>query len=505
MEAIREANRIACIRQKPPKVIPMTKEISFYRKLTVNSVYLVVGSIFANMTLFFSYVLLARFFEPDAYGTIMLIISVNATFVLIAEMGIPVALTKFIPEEIQNPQRVGMLISSGLKMMLGISIVFAIILYILSPKLSSIFFENDVGLLLKVTTIWIFCLLFYRLIIGVFNGYQEMKFSLISTFLFDGFRFLFLVIAVLLGSAIDGIITAWSAAMITGLLVITVIFIFFLKKRNVRIKWASNQGLRVIRYSIFLALPFLGIYFIPYLFNLLIGCLSTPENVAFFSISLSLSSIIFLFAIPLSTVLMPAASEAFASGDWSKIKISSRAFLKYLWLFSFIILFALCFFGRHIITFIYGEKYISAFGPLTVVAFAVFIESSKVVTNPLLNGTKHARTVTLIEAIRFGLIFGLGSIFIYLRGINGAAIALLIANTVSTVSKIYRVRKDLNVNLVDIMLQFIPLVIVLSTSVLFNLPWWLFGAVGIAIILYFKMLSLHEIRIILSLFRSCAN
>ena len=465
----------------------MTKEISFYRKLTVNSVYLVVGSIFANMTLFLSYVLLARFFEPGDYGTIMLVISVNAIFVLIAEMGVPVALTKFIPEEIQNPQQVGMLISSGLKIAMGSSIIFAIMLYVFSPVLSSIFFDNDVELLLKVTTIWVFCLLFYRLIIGVFNGYQEMKFSLISTFLFDGLRFLFLVIAVLFASTAGGIITAWSAAMIIGLLVIASFFFFFLKKRNVKIMWASNQELRIIRYSVFLALPFLGIYFIPYLFNLLIGCFSISENVAFFSISLSLSS------------------EAYASGDWSKIKMSSRAFLKYLWLFSFVILFTLCFFGRHIITFIYGENYIIAAGPLAVVAFAVFIESSKVVTNPLLNGTKHARTVTLIEAIRFGLIFGLGSIFIYLKGINGAAITLLIANSVSTVLKIYRVRKDLDVDLVDIILQFAPLVILLSTFVFFNLPWWLFGAVGIAIILYLKMLSLNEIRIILSLFRNCAD
>ena len=448
----------------------MTKEISFYRKLTVNSVYLVVGSIFANMTLFLSYVLLARFFEPGDYGTIMLVISVNAIFVLIAEMGVPVALTKFIPEEIQNPQQVGMLISSGLKIAMGSSIIFAIMLYVFSPVLSSIFFDNDVELLLKVTTIWVFCLLFYRLIIGVFNGYQEMKFSLISTFLFDGLRFLFLVIAVLFASTAGGIITAWSAAMIIGLLVIASFFFFFLKKRNVKIMWASNQELRIIRYSVFLALPFLGIYFIPYLFNLLIGCFSISENVAFFSISLSLSSAIFLFAIPLSNVLMPAASEAYASGDWSKIKMSSRAFLKYLWLFSFVILFTLCFFGRHIITFIYGENYIIAAGPLAVVAFAVFIESSKVVTNPLLNGTKHARTVTLIEAIRFGLIFGLGSIFIYLKGINGAAITLLIANSVSTVLKIYRVRKDLDVDLVDIILQFAPLVILLSTFVFFNLP-----------------------------------
>ncbi|HEB41589.1 MAG TPA: hypothetical protein ENI08_01045 [Candidatus Dependentiae bacterium] len=257
-----------------------------------------------------------------------------------------------------------------------------------------------------------------------------------------------------------------------------------------------------MRYSMFLVLPFLGMHLTPYLLKILMGWLCDTEKVAFFTISMSLSSLSILFLMPISNSILPVVSETHTQGNWQRMKMLSEISLKYLLFLSFGALFLLSFYGDKIITLIYGSKYLVANNALIIMAFAVFFESSKTITNPLLTGTKHASTITRIELLKFILIGSLGIGLIYTNGIIGAAIALLISYIFSTILKIQQVQKKLNINLARITLEFVPLVFALALFVFFNLPAWLFILLALTVILYFKMLSLREIRLILSLYRN---
>ena len=483
----------------------MTKEHIFYRRVISNTTYLIVGSLFANFTMFLANVLMARHFVPSDYGVITLIISISMSFVLIADMGIPMALTTFIPEDISEPKRLSRLVSSALILTCILALVATVLLWLGSSWIAEVFVDKTISPLIKLSALWIGCYLPFRVINGVFHGFQRMDYSLASSLLFNGIRFVCLITILYLGLGTNFIIAGWTISQLISMCLIMIIFFSFLKKKAIKLQWTSSQKLRIIKYSIYLALPFWGIYLTPYFLKILTGWLSDAENVAFLSVSLSLSSLSLLFLIPVSNSFLPVVSEAFVSANWQRVNILSEVSFKYLLLFNLGVLFLLLFYGDKIIILIYGSKYLAANNALIIMAYAIFFESTKAITNPLLNGAKYARTVTKIELLKFALICILGITLIGINGITGAATAMLIACVVSTVLKIQQVQKKLDINLVRIMLEFIPLVLALALFVFLKLPPWPFILLALAVILYFKMLSLNEIRIILSLFKNPAN
>jgi stage V sporulation protein B len=474
----------------------------FYRRVMVNTIYSLASSMVASLAILLSNILTARSFDPANYGIITTVISVNTFFFLVADMGIATAMTKFIAEDTQDRERISRLLPSALKLTAGVALVAMGLLVSTSGWLARMVFHQEIGLLLVVSAAWIVSSLFFRVSNGVFNGFQRMEFSLVNTTLLNGLRLLALVVAVYLGLGVSAVVVGWSFTYTAALFLMVLLLLFFLRKKGFTLRWASGYERRIIKYGVYLALPFLGIYLIPHLLNMIMGWLSTMENVAYMSISLSLASLSFVVLTPVSNVLLPVASEAFAGDNWQRMSTVGRLAFKYLWLVSFGGLCFLAFFGEELITFLYGTEYVAAGDVLLIMAFSAFFESAKVITDPLLNGTKYARTVTWIEILKFSLVSGLGIGLIYLSGITGAAVTILVAYSASTGLKMYQVHKRLNIDLTSIAVQFTPLVLVLALFTYFDLPVWLFAIIAGAIIVCQRMISMREVRTTLSLFTS---
>lgn len=463
-------------------------------RVAVSALYLVAGSIIANLALFLSSILMARSFDPGNYGLITLVLSTNSLFLLIADMGIPMAVTKFVAEEPRNHQRVSGILSSAVTLTGGFSLVAMALFVILSSWLATAVFHADIGPLLRMSSVWIACTLLHRVLIGVFNGLQHMGYSFASTLLLSGLRFLSLIGAIYLELGVSGVIAGWSVAFLLALLLQVVLLIRFLHNQGITLRWSPGLERQLFMYGVYLALPFLGTYLIPYLLNMTMGWLSAAENVALLAVSLSLASLSFAILTPASNALLALASEAFANKDRQRMRTVGVLAFKYLWLISFGCLCMLAFFGKKLTALFYGPEYVAAGPALAIMAFAVFFESAKVVTDPLLNGTKYARTVTKIEFLKFALIAGLGSIFIYLNGITGAGLAILIAYAFSSCLKVYQVHRKLDIDLSGTALRFIPLLLVLAVFVWLGLAAWAFVVFAVLYVLSQKMLTLNELR-----------
>jgi len=470
-----------------------------------NTIYLLAGSVVANLTLFISNLLMARIFDPTNYGIITIVVSINSFFLLIADMGVAMAVTKFIAEDTQDQERISRLVSSALKLTVGFSLVAMVLLVSLSAWLAKAVFHQEIGLLLRVSAVWIASSLFFRVCTGVFNGFQRMGFSFVNSILFNGLRFIALITVICLDLGIDGVVAGWSFAYLVSLFLMILLFLFFLRKWGIKLQWTSGHERRIFKYGMYLALPFLGIYLIPYLLNIIIGWLSTADDVGYLAISFSLASLSFLVLTPVSNVLLPIASEAFASDDWERVSTIGKLNFKYLWLLSFGVLAFLSFFGEKLITLLYGAEYVGTVDALVIIAFAVFFESVKATTDPLLNGTKYARTVTRIEILKFALIVGLGIGLVYVRGVTGAATAIVIAYFVSAALKMYQVQKRLNVSLVGIAVEFVPLVLALVLFIYLGLPAWLFVILTVVIIVYRRLVPVRELQMMFSFFRAVMN
>ena len=483
----------------------MTKEHIFYKRIISNTTYLIAAAIFANVAMFLTNVLMARHFEPADYGVITLIISISMSLMLLADMGIPMALTTFIPEDIADANHLGRLISSAFMLTSILALTAMAVLFFSSSWIAEVFISKTNIRLIYMSISWVGCYLLFRVINSVFHGFQCMVYSLVSTLLFEGIRMVVLITILCLGLGINFVVAGWTISQLIGICLIIIIFLAFLRKKGIKLQRTSNQKLRIIRYSIYLVLPFLGMHLAPYLLKILMGWLSNAGDVAFLTVALSLSSLPLLFLTPVSTSFLPIVSEAHTHANWQRMKILSEVSLKYLLLLSFGALFLLSFYGDKIIILIYGSKYLAANNSLIIIAFAVFFESSKTITNPLLTGTKHARTITRIELLKFILIGSLGIGFILTNGITGAATALLTSYIFSTILKIQQVQKKLNINLARIALEFVPLVSALALFVFFKLPAWLFVVLALTVIFYRKMVSIHELRIILTLLTNPAK
>jgi O-antigen/teichoic acid export membrane protein len=332
-----------------------------------------------------------------------------------------------------------------------------------------------------------------------------MGYSLANTVLFYGLRVLALVVVVWLGMGSDGIIIGWSVAHLLAPVFLGTLLLVFLRRQDITLQWSSGHERDILGYGVYLALPFISIYLTPSLLNMIMGWLSTTEDVASLTICLSLASLTFVILTPISSVLLPAVSKAFADKEWQHISDLGSSAFKYLWLLGFCALSLTTFLGDKLILWIYGTGYEDAPACLRIMAFATFFESVKTVTDPLLNGTTYARAVTKIEILKLFLILLLGISLIHYLGLRGAGLALLIAYSISTFLKTYHVQKILAVNLCSIMLRFIPLILALVLFAYLDWPIWLFALLAVAIIVHQRMLPSDELRALVSLFMNAVR
>ena len=468
-----------------------------YKNVLSNSLILLFGSFFAGLFLFLFNVLLARLLSVEEFGIALLVISVFSFFILVFEFGIGNATTKFVAEFAKQNKKLSSIIVSSAELFAIFSIISTLILFLSSEFISRTILKNDITIYLQIISLGIIFALIVRFAQCVLLGFQEMKHSTAISIVNSGLRLAVPLFLLLLGLKIFGVVVGVVlGAAVAGIFSILV-SLKYLKDKGIKLEKTEKMRQEMLSYGLLMYLPFLGIYLMPSLLNLLVGGLGSVSNVSYFAVSMTTTNLLFLFLMPLSLALLPMTADMYANANKRKeIALLGNTFLRYSLLASFVVIIFLTFFSSEILSIFYGKNYGAAGLVLSILSIAVFFETMRIVADPLLNATNNAKNVSKAELIKFLAIILVGFLLIPSNGIIGAAIAVLVAYIISNLLKLFYIKR-MGVSLISAKIHvFIILVLLLALFLIFKQPFYYFIILFAVIIIFTKVVTLNELKLI---------
>ena len=468
----------------------------FIARVFNNTVYLLFGIVASNLSLFACNIILARIFSKQDYGIFMTVQCTLGVFLLITGLGITEGSTKLISEyigknDLKSAQRA---VNGSLKLLLFCSLCFSIIQFFCARLISDNFSSIDITFLLKLTALW--NIPYYIIVWGasIIEGMQKMQYSSIVRYLFEPLKLLILLILILFCVlSIRNVYIAWTILYWILAACIALFLKFFLIEENISLYPSFDKSeVPILKSSFPFFIPLIAPPLIYMLLPLMIGTLRSVTDVADFTAVLPFSSLSALLLMPLSISLLPAISENFHKNR-ELIENSCKNLFKLIGLLNICIFFFIGYGGKLLIVLFIGEKYISSVYILYLLLIAVYFENYKFVVDPLLKGSGHVNTISILAYVRLILLFLVGYFSIVYFGAQGAALTLCLINFPVLLIKIWFLGSCMKIKLWRTFLKELSLIIFTGVCLFFNIHWVVTLLSLCAIIILIKIVTINEL------------
>jgi O-antigen/teichoic acid export membrane protein len=189
----------------------------------------------------------------------------------------------------------------------------------------------------------------------------------------------------------------------------------------------------MLRGSLYFYLPLVGLWVFPELVKVVAGTLDSPETVGQVTVCLRLASLAFVVLGALPRAMLPAFSEK--AHDPIVLRASFLGLLKYAGLVNLAAFVVMASAGPHLVRLIFGSAYPveEVHGVMMLVALGSFFEIYRLVTEPALQATGHARAAGVVEVARLAVFLALGTLLIPPWSRIGVVVAFVAGNLLAWV------------------------------------------------------------------------
>ena len=488
-------------------MMPPPHREPIYSNMTANALYLLKGSLVTSGSLFVMNLILARAFTPLDLSWIFIVMSVTGISMVIAEVGIPQAVTVKLSERIskgisyQGVGDISSVVISSFSSGMIMAIIFALGLFFISDLIPFSQGSNVIAGALKISSLWVLFSSFLKISQGVFNGFQKMKYSFFLNTLVEPLKFLLVIGALLFGLNWRELIWGWTFTYFLSFVFCAALLFLFFNKERIDLNFGAPQCKKeILIQGLLLHSPILGYFLIPYTLNLILARHGVGE-VSYFALSLSLTSIYFVLFNAFSFAFLPAATQLMVQEDKERLANIVIVGTKYIGLGGFVILLIFYFFSDKILGVLYGSQYVRGEQVLKLLAFGVFFDIFKTIYDPLLMGTRHGGFVTIVEWIKFGMVLLFGSIAIERFGLLGTGLTFFVSFLAATSLKIFFIQRYLSIELFKPMIGMGCLVGGLLLYHFLKIPFIIIILIWAVAVYYFKLWVWREVKYIWSLIR----
>jgi len=450
---------------------------SFYQRIAGNVIYLFVGIGITSITIFASNIILARFLGIKIFGALTFLLGMINIITMMVDLGLFTAATKRIAEELGRSQSgiLGTVITSfqrttWLAGMVGSLVCGWLVVKVPFPPLEKLHIAGIwmVGLWVLVPTV-------IKSFKAIFNGFEDMRYTLVSHLLLEPLKFIGLILLLLTGSlTLPVILWSWTLIYLLSFAAILLLGRHFLAKRvkTFHKVWQWSDIVDRLRESFVYFLPYVGVNIMPSLVIVILGLVSTELEIAWFASSASLVSISFLVLKPMAQALLPAFTHRYARSGQVIMPTEGMQLLRMLALFNVCVLLGFLWLGPTIMRWTYGIEFGPAVTVLVILAAATFLETFRMVADPLLNSINAASKVSRIELVRYGIMLPAVIALGWSQGAQGAACGVLIASLIGSILRLNAIQHRLKILEVRFVLGFVGWVGAILTSWLLDLPAW---------------------------------
>jgi len=385
------------------------------------------GAKLVNLMLaFVSSVLLARNLGPESYGAYAFIMSVISSLALLSYLGVPTLLTREIAKYEQSHKwgLIRGLLRKSNQLVTCVSILLMMLVAMVGMTFSTTF-ELDRWRLLLIALPMIPLIAHVNLMTATLRGLRRIVLGAISDMLIRPVVFLVAFLFLLF----IGRVTVESVILLQILAAFVAVTVGFILLRGVT---AEKIKLATIEYNnrewMSVLVPFIGLASVSFLnvefINIFLGISGTNQDVAIFRTAANMALFVALPLTLIESVVSPYITRLYYAGELGKLQKLTKVV-------SLAALFAssapaiiLLFYGFEIITLLYGDAYVSAYGTLVVIVIGYMFVNLVGLSMQLLYATEYHASAFRISIYGAFVTVLLCLFLIPLFGVLGAGIVL---------------------------------------------------------------------------------
>ena len=410
-------------------------------KVAKGTIYITVQNVLTSAMGLIFYMVAARTLTTSDIGAIATLQFATATYTTIAILSLQTTATKYMSEEIGRgrPKVAAAIALQTIKMVAISSILILSFAHLLSPMLAgSLLGDSSKSLIFVITFLSAFFGILKQMHVSFLQGVQRLnlfaKTHIVTVLVSSGLA----VIAALLGYGLIGVVTAWLIGQITGFVLSALFYRGCLPE-------PSSSGYPISRLFSFAS---------PLLMLGLIGLVATwSDRLIFLAFTGSLSDLgiydlavrgsmtlsIIPYAIGIAT--LPAFSELYGRTGNKGMSEAVKTSTRYLAYFIFPAALGLAAISETTITLLFGEEYLQAGVPLTILSMAYIMTAYKVIFTTALQAIGETRVFIKIGLATMLTQTSLVTILSPFLGMLGPTIARATMHTVGLVYPLYELRR----------------------------------------------------------------
>lgn len=415
------------------------------KKFIGDVVSLQIGTAGLMFIYFVTGIVIARFLHVEDLGTYALVIALLNTIYFFIDIGSGLfrATATELSTAYASRDREKMLdtIAYTLKQYLFLCSLISGVGFLISPYVSGIVFGNTrIGLLARPLFLVGFLNIPYDSILRILQAMQKMKlFALIENG-YWGFRFIFVVIALLGDFGIQGVIYSW---VVTAILWAFISYILYLNlsMKNApilprlsdiykRIWKVKSKGFFRFGLSITIDKNITNLYInLPII---LLGRFFSSSEVGYFKIAIGIISLPILFLESISPKVVGIFPEYILKGEMEKLKRFFKNISLSTGLISIFITSLLMVFAPYFVNLLYGKEYYPAVRLIYMLGLYLIIVGFTTSLEPLYRTLKKVNLAIMAKVITLVILFFPGWMLIRNAGNLGAAFLLSVLYLVSS-------------------------------------------------------------------------
>lgn len=426
-------------------------------KIIKNSFILIIGNLLFRVGGYINRLLVSRMLGPEGYGLYGLTLPFQGIFQILSAGGLPPAISKYVAEynAKDEKQLTRQVIITATKFMIIMAILLSIVLLFSSDFIANVIFHKPavVWPLRAVSLITPFSVVVGAMR-GAFQGFYKNEYTIYNRLAEQISTIVFACVFISVGLYAMGAVLGTAFGFIVS--AITAVFLY---KRYIDPLLADATPLKIsfkdelkllwtlIKFAVPVAVTALSEMAIYDIGTFVIGALMLSTDVGFYNAADPISRIPLVISLSISTVLLPAASEAYALNDKQLLQEYVVDCLRY----SILTVLPLCvlisIFSLPIMIILFGSTYAPSSGVLSILVIGMSFYTIYMICSSILQGIDNPRIPMYILLV--GTVINLANNYYFVKeyGILGAGIGTTITTAILMIIILFIVVKKTDIHI----------------------------------------------------------
>jgi len=429
------------------------------RKFAFDVSWVFISQVIALATGFLLSIILGRFLGASAFGLFTMTLTIYTIASLVAGIGIPIAIVKYVAEFKDNKEKLNIFVSCGAVNSVIFGVITGLVLFILSNTLANIFNMPELTDLIKIVAFSLPFLVVNNTLLGLLNGLREMKSYSLRTVVRSVLLLAFTILLIYIGLGIKGAVFALVLSEVGTLFLLIFIsrnfFSFVIRDYVKTTKEVVKFGSQLfVADAIWMANTNAD--------KLLIGFFLMDKDVGIYAIALAIAHGLLMIPGAMSTVTYPAISEYNGKGQHEAIETLINKSIKYSLVILSILGILIIIFSKDIILLLLNPEFLPAVAPLTILILGMIFFGAWVSVGSTFSGVGRPDITWKICAINLIVALVLDLLLIPIFGISGAAIGTAGSLLSEVILSIIMLKKVLNVDVHNVIVMFAKVIVSLG-------------------------------------------